>query len=260
LLLGTNWWQRWTGLTRIGGGGIRIARYLAGAGIASRRHCEALISEGRVMVNGQLITEPGHQVDEKNDQVELDGRQVNLENHHYLLLYKPLNYISAVTDDRGRPTVIDLIKDYPVRLYPVGRLDYDSAGILLLSNDGDFTNLMTHPRYHIDKEYLVRVEGRMQPEVVQRLSRGVDIGDGVTSPAKVQVRKVSGNESWLTITIHEGRNRQVRRMLEAVGHPVMELRRTGYAFLTLEGLKPGQYRDLLPQEVIALKRAAGLKQ
>ncbi|MGE5454600.1 MAG: pseudouridine synthase [Methylocystaceae bacterium] len=238
---------------------MRIARYLAGAGVASRRHSELLIQQGRVKINGQLVVEPGQQVDETSDLIELDGQVVKLEQHHYLLLYKPIGYISAVTDDRGRPTVIDLVKDYPIRLYPVGRLDFDSKGILLLSNDGDFTNLMTHPSYHINKEYLVRVEGRVDQGSLEKLRCGVDIGEHMTSPAQVQVKQNRGNETWLTVTIHEGRNRQVRKMLEAVGYPVKELTRTGYAFLNLDGLRPGQYRSLRPEEVNALRQAAGLK-
>lgn len=228
--------------------------------MASRRHAEELIAAGRVKVNGQTITEPGCQVNEKIDHIEVDGRRVDLESLHYLLLYKPVGYISAVTDDRGRPTVVDLVGDYPARLYPVGRLDYDSEGILLLSNDGEFTNLMTHPRYHIEKEYLVRVTGPVSPESLERLRRGVDIGDGMTSPARVKVKKINGKESLLTITIHEGRNRQVRRMMEAVGHRVKQLVRIRYDFLTLEGLTPGQYRLLQPSEVKRLKVSAGLKQ
>lgn len=239
---------------------IRIARYLAGAGVASRRHSEELIKAGRVRINGQVVTELGYQVDALQDQIEIDGHLVRLESPHYLLLYKPMGYISAVTDDRGRKTVIDLVKDYPVRLYPVGRLDYDSEGILLLSNDGEFTNLMTHPRYHIDKEYLVRVEGQLDLAAAEILRQGIDIGDGITSPAKVDIQQITKNESWLKVTIHEGRNRQVRRMMEAVGYPVRQLVRTGYAFLRLEGLKPGQYRELQPAEVARLKKAAGLKQ
>lgn len=239
---------------------IRIARYLAGAGIASRRHSEELVKAGRVKVNGQIVTELGYQVDAGQDQIAVDNRLIRLEDMHYILLYKPVGYISAVTDDRGRKTVIDLVEDYPVRLYPVGRLDYDSEGILLLSNDGEFTNLMTHPRYHIDKEYLVRVEGRLDLTAVEKLRRGVDIGDGVTSPARVTVEKVGRHESWLKVTIHEGRNRQVRRMMEAVGYPVKQLVRTGYAFLELKGLRPGQYRELQPVEVTRLNTAAGLKQ
>ncbi|MGE5380442.1 MAG: pseudouridine synthase [Methylocystaceae bacterium] len=239
---------------------IRIARYLAGAGIASRRHSEQIIAAGRVSVNGQVVTELGQQIDENCDLVELDGNPVRLEHFYYLLLYKPAGYISAAFDDRGRKTVLDLIKEYPARLYPVGRLDCDSKGLLILSNDGNFTHLMTHPRFHIDKEYLVRVEGQVNKTTINKLAQGIDIGDGMTSPAKVHLVRIHGNETWLTITIHEGRNRQVRRMLDCVGHPVKELTRIGYGFLTLDGLKPGQYRNLTSDEVTKLKKAAGLKQ
>ncbi|HHP51468.1 MAG TPA: rRNA pseudouridine synthase [Moorella mulderi] len=239
--------------------GVRLQKFLAQGGVASRRKAEELIRAGRVEVNGVVITTPGFKVDPRKDRVKVDGKPVALPPRRwYVLLYKPCGYISSARDPQGRPTVLDLVKGIPARLFPVGRLDFNSEGLILLTDDGELALRLTHPRYQIPKTYHVLVQGNPSEAALERLKRGVALEDGVTSPAEVKVLRKLKDRTWLEITLREGRKRQVRRMLAAVGHPVVRLKRVKLAFLTLRGLKPGQYRVLAPEEVEKLYELTGL--
>lgn len=233
----------------------RLQKVIAYAGVASRRKAEQLIIEGKVKVNGKVVTELGTKVS-SSDVVEVNGVKLEKEDKVYYLLYKPKGVISAVTDDKGRKTVVDLVKKYvPYRVFPVGRLDYDTTGLILLTNDGEFSNLMTHPKYNIDKTYVARVKGVPTIPDLKKLQRGIKLEDGMTAPAKVSMTSFDeqAQKAICEITIHEGRNRQVRRMFDAIGTPVVKLKRERYAFLDLKGLKPGEFRELSAHEVKLLR-------
>ena len=221
---------------------MRLNAYLARAGVASRRKADDLIKAGRVTVNG----EPGqlNTFVERADRVEVDGEPVTAQKLAYVLLHKPVGTVTTASDPQGRPTVVDLV-DLPERVVPVGRLDVDTTGALLLTNDGTLAHRLAHPRYGVEKVYVADVEGRPRREALRALAEGVELEDGRTAPATVRCLAPSRVE----LTLHEGRNRQVRRMLEAVGHPVRHLHRSVYAGLTLEGLEPGAWRELEPFEV-----------
>ncbi|MGE5590537.1 MAG: pseudouridine synthase [Bacillota bacterium] len=237
---------------------VRLQKLLADAGVASRRASEKLISEGRVLVNGQPVTQLGVKVDPERDRVEVGGRVLRpAEERVYVILNKPRGYVSTVKDPEGRRTVLELIGHVGVRLYPVGRLDMDTEGLLLLTNDGGLTNALLHPRQEVPKTYVAEVDGLPTPETLARLRRGIRLEDGPTAPAEVKVLKSTDRGATLSITIHEGRNRQVRRMLEAVGHPVTFLKRVRFGPLDLHGLKLGQHRFLSSAEVSRLRAAAG---
>lgn len=231
----------------------RLQKILAHANIASRRKSEEIISEGRVKVNGVVVTELGFKVD-KNDKIEVDGKLIEMAQHLYFLLNKPTGYVSTTSDEKNRKTVLDLLgKEFKdIRLYPVGRLDFDTAGILLLTNDGEFTNLMTHPEHEIEKEYLCRVEGIVIRKQIVQLRNGVIIDDGYLAVPK-EVRLLELDKTFQTtlisITLAEGKNKQVRKMMDAIGHPVKKLTRVRYDFLTLEGVERGSYRFLKIHEV-----------
>jgi 23S rRNA pseudouridine2605 synthase len=232
----------------------RLQKVMARAGVASRRQCEELISQGRVKVNGELVTAQGVKVDPERDIIEVDGKPVFTEAKRTFLFYKPAGVITSMTDPRGRKVVADFFRDVRERVYPVGRLDYDTEGLLLMTNDGELANRLIHPRYEVDKVYVATVRGRPGREALESLATGVRLEDGLTAPAKVRVLETGEKRSRLEITIHEGRNRQVRRMCEAVGHPVIHLIRTRVAFLSLAGLRRGEFRELHPKEVDRLKR------
>jgi len=235
---------------------LRLAKYLAQAGVASRRHAEDLITAGRVKVNGSVVREIVTLINPETDRIEVGNRPINTQPLFYVLLNKPAGYVSTVHDPQGRLTVVELTSDLPVRLHPVGRLDYDTEGLLLLTNDGEFTNLVTHPRYKIDKKYLAMVKGLVTDGEAAYLQRGVELDDGPTAPARVEVLERSPIQSVMEITIHEGRKRQIKRMCAAVGHQVVKLTRTGLGFLELGGLEVGKYRLLDPDEVDRLKKEA----
>jgi 23S rRNA pseudouridine2605 synthase len=228
---------------------MRLQKYMASCGVASRRACEELISAGRVTVDGTVITLMGMQV-EPDQTVCVDGKRITPETEkHYILYHKPAGEMSTASDPEGRATVLDKFKDYPVRLYPVGRLDYDSEGLLLLTNDGDLAERMLHPSKEVEKTYLARVKGNVTAEEVSQLVKGVMIDGHLTSRAKVRVIHADERYTDLLITIHEGRNRQVRKMTEAIGHEVMMLRRVRFGPLTLGELKRGQWRELTGKEI-----------
>lgn len=237
---------------------MRLAKYLAQVGLASRRHAEQMIKNGDIKVNGQLVTEMGTQVEPETDIIEYQGRRIGgVPMMIYVLLYKPAGFLCSVNDPQGRPTVLNLLKDIKERIYPVGRLDFDTSGLLLLSNDGEFTNLMIHPRYKITKTYEARVNGRVGPLEMDRMRKGLLLEDGMTAPAQVKLLTQDENSSLLEISIHEGRKRQIKRMCAAINHPVLNLKRTRLAFLSLQDLEEGEYRLLSSQEVEALKKCAG---
>jgi 23S rRNA pseudouridine2605 synthase len=225
---------------------MRLNAYLARAGVASRRSADELIKAGRVRVNG----EPGrlNTFVQAHDRVEVDGRPVAKQRLAYVLLNKPAGAVTTARDPQGRPTVVDLV-GHESRVVPVGRLDADTTGALLLTNDGPLAHRLAHPRYGVDKVYEVEVEGDPDERTLTRLSEGVELEDGRTAPA--QARRLG--PSRVELVMHEGRNRQVKRMLEAVGHPVRRLHRSAYAGLTLEGLEPGRWRELEPSEVERLR-------
>jgi 23S rRNA pseudouridine2605 synthase len=226
---------------------VRLNAYLARAGVASRRKADELIKAGRVTVNG----EPGqlNTFVERRDRVEVDGERVEAQQLAYVLLHKPEGVVTTARDPQGRPTVVELV-DLPERVVPVGRLDVETTGALLLTNDGPLAHRLAHPRYGVEKVYVADVEGRPDERDLRALAEGVELEDGLTAPATVRCLAPDRVE----LTLHEGRNRQVRRMLEAVGHPVRRLHRSVYAGLTLEGLEPGAWRELEPSEVQRLTR------
>lgn len=233
----------------------RLQKVIAYAGVASRRKAEQLILEGKVRVNGNIVRELGIKVS-NSDEIEVEGVKLEKEDKVYFLLYKPRGYISAVTDDKGRKTVTDIFKKrVHQRIFPVGRLDYDTTGLLLLTNDGEFSNLMTHPKFKIDKTYIARVKGVPTKQGLMKLQGGIRLEDGKTAPAKVSMTSFDekAGKAICEITIHEGKNRQVRRMFEAIGTPVVKLKRERFAFLDLAGLTPGEYRELTKHEVKLLR-------
>lgn len=233
---------------------MRLQRFLARAGLASRRGSEDLMTAGRVRVNGVVVSELGARVDPLTDTVEVDGRVVTLASAPtYLVLNKPAGYVTTMSDPQGRPTVADLVPRDPAGLFPVGRLDRETTGLLLFTTDGDLAHKLLHPRFHVEKTYRASVEGRPARETLAALSSGVELEDGVTAPARVRMVE-AGPSAEMEIAIREGRKRQVRRMLAAVGHPVISLHRTSFGPLVLGDLAPGEHRHLGPEEVSALKR------
>lgn len=235
---------------------VRLQKYMADAGVASRRKSEEMIAKGHVKVNGKLVTEMGVKVD-NHDRIEVDGVPMEEEKKRYILMYKPRGVISAVSDDKDRKVVTDLLEDDVCeRVYPIGRLDYDTSGLLLLTNDGDFANHLMHPRYHVDKTYIAKVEGILTTEEIRKLENGIKLKGYTTAKAKVRVmsKDKKKNSSIVRMVIHEGHNHQVKNMFDAVGHKVEKLSRESYDFLTLDGLVSGQYRDLTRLEVATLKK------
>ena len=227
---------------------------MAAAGLCSRRHAESLIAAGKVTVNGR-VAGLGDQADPQVDTIMVDGRPLKSgETFCYVLLHKPVGVVTTLSDPQGRPVVTDLLRDLPARVYPIGRLDLTTSGLLLLTNDGALAQRLAHPRHEVTKTYLVRVRGIVTAGQLRQLEQGVNLDDGPTAPAKVTRVRRSGSHSWFELSIHEGRNRQVRRMCEALGLPVSRLMRIGYAFLTLEGVDPGGYRLLSASEVARLKQ------
>lgn len=233
---------------------LRLQKYLAAAGVASRRGAEEMIAAGRVAINGRVIREMGTKVRPEQDRVTVDGVLISAApRSRYILLFKPAGYICSCEDERGRRTVLDLLSGVEERVYPVGRLDYDTSGLLLLTNDGALTQSLLHPSRLVDKTYAAEVKGVPTGQALEQLRRGLRLEDGMTAPAQVRVLRRRADGALLELTIHEGRNRQVRRMLEAVNLPVLHLKRVRFAFLDLSGLQPGEWRDLTGEEVSRLK-------
>ncbi len=233
---------------------MRLQKYLALCGVASRRHAEEMIESGRVTVNGITVTRMGTQAEE-GDVVCVDGKPVFPEaEKKYIIYHKPAGEVTTVSDPEGRPTVLDRFSDIGVRLFPVGRLDYDSEGLLLLTNDGDLAEKMMHPSHEVDKAYYCKVLGSVTPEALDRLAKGVMLDDHPTSPARVRLIRQEAFDSIVMVTIHEGRNRQVRRMFEELGYKVLMLRRVRFGPLDLGDLRRGQWRFLEENEVRELKR------
>ncbi len=230
----------------------RLQKVIAESGMTSRRKAEGLITSGKVKVDGKVITELGFKVSDNNE-IVVDGVKINKEDKVYYLLNKPRGVITTTNDDKGRKTVIDLISD-DKRIYPVGRLDYDTTGVLLLTNDGEFANNMMHPKNEIDKVYIAKINGFLTPKDIIALKNGVIIDNVKTSKARVKVRKVDKDThtSIVELTIHEGRNHQVKNMFSSLGYEVLKLKRERIAFLDLKGLNSGEYRRLTPKEVSKL--------
>jgi 23S rRNA pseudouridine2605 synthase len=242
---------------------IRLQKILSAAGVASRRTAETLIEQGRVTVNGKTVTELGTKADPSTDEIKVDGRRLpRATANQYILLNKPRGYITSRSDPKHRPTVIDLLAKGGVRgyIYPVGRLDYDSEGLLLLTSDGELAARLTHPRHGVAREYEVRVRGVPDRHALDRLARGVTVEGRRTATAEVRLGRVyeaeAGPQGILSLVIHEGRNRQVRQMLDAVGHPVVQLRRVRIGPIADDRLKLGQFRSLTPGEIAALKKGS----
>lgn len=232
----------------------RLQKVMAQAGIASRRKSEELIVEGKVKVNGIVVTELGTRVS-PSDKIEVEGVEIVKEAHVYYLLYKPRGVISTANDDKGRKTVVDFFPHAEERIYPVGRLDYETSGLIILTNDGEFSYLMTHPKFGIKKKYVAKIKGIPEREDLRKLARGIQLEDGWTAPAQVKLRSVDKKTrtAIVEITIHEGKNRQVRRMFDAIGCPVDRLKREEFAMLTTRGLNAGEARELTIHEVKQLR-------
>ena len=239
----------------------RLQKIISQAGIASRRAAENIILDGRVEVNGQVIRELGGKYDPELVEIRVDGKIISApEAHVYYLLNKPKGYVSTASDERGRRTVLDLLPEIKERIYPIGRLDMNTEGLLLLTNDGELMNGLLHPRYEVQKTYVARIATGLSEAALRALREGVKLEDGLTAPARVRVLETAPGRTRVEITIHEGRNRQVRRMFKAVGHEVLALKRTAFAGLSLEGVRRGEHRALTEEEIRSLYEKAGRQQ
>lgn len=233
----------------------RLQKILAAAGIASRRQAETLISEGHVQVNGTLVTEPGTKADPSKDHIKVDGKRIPvIERKIYILLNKPKGYITSRRDPEGRPTVMDLVSEIKERISPVGRLDFETEGLLLLSNDGELANGLMHPKNGVEKTYWTKVKGRFKKKDLRRIARGgIPLPAGKTAPCKVRSLRHTDSKEWIELILHEGKKREIRLMMLRVGHPVIKLKRVAYAFLKIGDLPLGAYRHLTANEVKKLR-------
>ncbi|WP_437554320.1 pseudouridine synthase [Sorangium sp. So ce367] len=236
----------------------RLQKIISRAGVASRRASEELILAGRVRVNGRVVTELGLKADRQKDRIEVDGKRLVSEAPVYVALHKPRNVVSTLRDPEGRPTVADHVRGTGARLYPVGRLDFATSGILLMTNDGDFANALLHPRGGVPKTYVLKVQGVMSDDDLTPWREGIRLEDGVTLPAEARLLRHEGDKTWLEVTLREGRNQQIRRMGEATGWPVMRLARTTFAGVSSEGLRPGEWRALTVDELLHIREAFGV--
>ncbi|CAM4315095.1 ribosomal large subunit pseudouridine synthase B [Saccharibacillus endophyticus] len=234
----------------------RLQKILAQAGVASRRKCEELILAGKVEVNGEVVTTLGTKADPDADEITVSGRAIKAQQKLYLMLNKPKGVITSATDPEGRKVVTDYIKGIKERVYPVGRLDYDSEGLLLLTNDGELAQLLTHPSHHVPKTYLATVEGIPHGDSLEKLRKGIQLEDGMTAPADLDYYDVdqAKKQATIRITIYEGKNRQVRRMFDAISHPVKRLKRIAMGNLYLQNLKRGLHRPLTKSEINELRQ------
>lgn len=239
----------------------RLNKVLSRAGVASRRAADQMIREGRVQVNGKIVSELGHKVDPRHDAIKVDNKRIPAapQSHTYLMLNKPRGYVTTLSDPEERPTIRDLLRGIRPRVFPVGRLDYQTEGLLLLTDDGDLARDLMHPTSGVSKTYAAKVRGTPDPPQLERLRRGIRIDGKATLPAEVFLKR-RGPNSWLEVRVVEGRKHQVRRMLQAVGHPVLKLRRVGYGGLELGKLPSGKLRPLTSSEVARLRRSVGVKQ
>ena len=242
---------------------VRLQKILSSAGVASRRAAERFMTEGRVTVNGQTVRELGAKADPEADDIRVDGRPIRRATRRlYLLVNKPRGYVTTRSDPEGRPTVLDLVPGLHEYVYPVGRLDYDSEGLLILTNDGDLAAALTHPSHEVEREYHARVRGVPDAHALGRLAHGIVLDGRRTAPAEVRLASTNvgqrGDQSLVSVVLHEGRTRQVRRMFETVGHPIVRLRRVRIGALTDPVLKTGMVRELTAREVAALRKAAGI--
>jgi 23S rRNA pseudouridine2605 synthase len=237
---------------------VRLQKVLAAAGVASRRAAEEMIAAGRVRVDGHVVTQLGTKVDPRASRVEVDGQRIVREALVYVVLHKPRGVVSTMHDPEGRPSVRELLADAPGRVYPVGRLDFNTSGVLVATNDGELADALLHPRRSVPKTYVVKVQGVMEDRDLDGWRRGVDLEDGKTQPAKVRRLRHEGDKTWLELTITEGRNQQVRRMGDATGFRVMRLARVSFAGIAAEGLPPGRWRYLTADELRALKKQYGV--
>jgi 23S rRNA pseudouridine2605 synthase len=233
----------------------RLQKIIAQSGLASRRAAEAMITAGRVRVNGKVVQELGAKADARRDRIEVDGKRLAAEDLVYLVLHKPRGVVSTMDDPEGRPTVGELVGDVAARLFPVGRLDFATSGVLLMTNDGELANALLHPRKSVPKSYVVKLQGVVSDENLDRLREGVVLEDGPTRPADVRFLRHEKGKTWIEMTLREGRNQQIRRMAEAIGHPVMRLARLRFAGIDAEAIRPGQWRVLTVDEMRKLKRA-----
>jgi 23S rRNA pseudouridine2605 synthase len=227
----------------------RLQKILAQAGIASRRSAEQLIRDGRIRINGQVVVEMGYKADPAHDRITCDGKPITSEQKVYLLLNKPAGYVTTLSDPQGRPVVSDLTADIPLRLFPVGRLDLDTEGALLMTNDGELGNAILHPRYEVKKTYEALVVGSPSRETIKRLQEGIELDGFITRPAAIRILKQNKDQTLVEIIIHEGKKRQVRKMFAAVHHRVLHLKRTAYGKLRLGTLPLGKYRVLTPADL-----------
>ncbi|MCL6602434.1 MAG: rRNA pseudouridine synthase [Paenibacillus sp.] len=236
----------------------RLQKILAQAGVASRRKCEELILAGKVEVNGELVTTLGTKADPDKDTITVSGRPIRGEKKIYVMFNKPKGVITSASDNKGRKVVTDYLKGIDERVYPVGRLDYDTEGLLILTNDGEFANLLTHPKHHVPKTYHATVKGVPHGSALDKLKAGINLEDGMTAPAELEYKDIDevNKEAVISITIHEGRNRQVRRMFEAISHPVLRLKRVSFGDISLQNLKRGSYRHLTKDEINHLQQIA----
>lgn len=236
----------------------RLQKVIAQAGIASRRAAEEIILAGRVRVNGRVVTELGAKADPRKDKIEVDGKRLVAEAPVYVVLHKPKNVVSTLNDPEGRPTVAEYLRAIPARVYPVGRLDFATSGVLLATNDGEFANGLLHPRGGVPKTYVVKVHGMMGQDDFEVWRSGVRLEDGMTLPAEARLLRHEGDKTWFEISLREGRNQQIRRMGEATGFPVMRLARVSFAGISNEGLRPGEWRHLTMDELLDLRNQFGV--
>lgn len=235
----------------------RLQKIIAAAGVDSRRHAEKLITAGRVSVNDIVIRELGTKADAAKDIIRVDGKIISIEKTMiYIALHKPAGYVTTLSDPEGRPTIVDLISDVPERVYPVGRLDYDSEGLLFLTNDGDFAQKIQHPRFQMPKIYRVKIQGRLIKDELMQLSKGIKLADGTFKPENIQIEKFNDKSCWMRLTLREGKNRIIRRGFEAAGHRVARLIRESIAAVSLGSLKEGSWRYLTKKEIGQLLASA----
>lgn len=236
----------------------RLQKIIARAGVSSRRAAEEIITAGRVRVNGKVITELGAKADPRADKVEVDGKRITAPAPLYVVLHKPRNVVSTLSDPEGRPSVAELLATVGTRIFPVGRLDFATSGVLLATNDGEFSQGLLHPKKGVPKTYVVKVSGQMEPTDLEQWAQGIDLEDGRTQAADVHFLRHEEDKTWFEITIYEGRNQQIRRMGEATGFPVMRLARVTFAGISHEGLRPGQWRYLTADELQDLRKEFGV--